>query len=149
MSRLGETQRAYDKIRQLLDQEIRQRRGAAKELEQFRETLNVAFYLLGWAQFEYLVRKGAENLIDDKAKSQTIDRHAWRYLKENVKNISVRNRLDLIFHDQPAIRTGLYKDYERRNEAAHDNKLLPREAKDLSVWLENLEELVEKFQSSE
>jgi hypothetical protein len=62
-----------------------------------------------------------------------------------VKNFSVRRRLDLIFHESPAARGSLDKEYTVRNEAAHDYKLLPREAKDISVWLGELEELVDKF----
>ncbi len=68
MSRLVETQRAYDKLVELLDQEIRKRSGLTKDFQRFRETLDSAFYLLGWAQFEYLVRQEAGDLIDDKSR---------------------------------------------------------------------------------
>jgi len=145
VSRLGETQRTYDKVRQLLDLEIRKRSGSTKELERFRETLDVAFYLLGWAQFEYLVRKEAEKRVTELSKTQTIERHAWQYLMRNLKNFPVRGRLDLIFHTEAPVRAALDKDYEIRNEAAHDYRLLPKEAKDISSWLEELEELVDKF----
>lgn len=145
MSRIQETKRAYDKLIDLLDQEIRKRSGSTQELQRFRETLDVAFYLLGWGQFEYLVRKEAEECIDDKARAHTVDGHAWRFLKENVKSFSVRGRLDLIFHDNHAARASLDKEYKVRNEAAHDYKLLPKEAKDVSIWLRELEELVDKF----
>jgi hypothetical protein len=146
MSRLIGTKKAYDKLIQLLDQEIRKRSGSTKELEQFRETLDVAFYLLGWAQFEYLVRKETEDLIDEKATAHTVERHAWQFLKENVKNLKVRLRLDLIFHANPAVRAGLEKDYVVRNDAAHDYKYLPPEAKGrMSAWLQSREDLVEKF----
>jgi hypothetical protein len=144
MSRIQETKRAYDKIVGVLDQEIRKRRGSAQELERFRQTLDVAFYLLGWGQFEYLVRKEAEVRIEGNAKTHTIDGHAWRYLNENVKNLPVRRRLDLIFHEQSAIRASLEKEYTVRNEAAHDYKL-PKEAKDVSDWLEKLEDIVDNF----
>jgi hypothetical protein len=145
MSRLIETQRAYDRLVQLLDQEVRKRSGSTKDLERFRETLDVAFYLLGWAQFEYLVRKEAEDLIDEKATARTVERHAWQYLKENVKNLTVRLRLDLIFHANTVVRDGLQKDYVVRNNAAHNYKSLPEEAKDVSAWLQSLEDLVVKF----
>jgi hypothetical protein len=145
VSRLAETQRAYDRVSQLLDQEIRKRSGSTKELERYRETLDVAFYLLGWAQFEYLVTKETENRIDERARTQTIDRHAWQYLKRNVKNLAVRLRLDLIFHDQPAMRATLDKHYNVRNAAAHDYKSLPGEAREISAWLESLEDVVDKF----
>jgi hypothetical protein len=145
MSRIQETKRAYDKLVELLNQEIRKRSGSTQELERSRQTLDVAFYLLGWGQFEYLVRKEAEERIEDNARAHTLDGHAWRYLKENVKNFPVRRRLDLIFHGSPSVRGSLNKEYTFRNEAAHDYKLLPKEAKDISVWLRELEALVDKF----
>jgi hypothetical protein len=73
-----------------------------------------------------------------------LDGHAWRYLKENVKAFPVRRRLDLIFHEVPSVRASLDKEYSVRNEAAH-YKLLPKEAKDISAWLKDLEDLVDKF----
>lgn len=144
MSRLQETKRAYDKIADLLDQEIRKRKGSAAELERFRQTLDVAFYLLGWGQFEHLVRQEAETHINEHARAHTSDGHAWRYLKENVKNFPVRRRLDLIFHGNHKVLAGLQKDYTLRNDAAHDYKL-PAEAREVSGWLGKLEELVDKF----
>ncbi len=145
MSRLSEADRAYNRLVQLLNEEIRKRSSSTKDLERCRETLDVAFYLLGWSQFEYLVREEATERIDAKARAQTVERHAWSYLKSNLKNLRVRLWLDLIFHDKPAVRSGLLKDYSVRNEAAHNYKLLPKEAKDVSVWLRSLEELVSKF----
>jgi hypothetical protein len=47
MSRIQETKRAYDKLVELLNQEIRKRSGSTQELERFRQTLDVSFYLLG------------------------------------------------------------------------------------------------------
>jgi hypothetical protein len=145
MSRIQETKRAYDKLVELLNQEIRKRSGSTQELERFRQTLDVAFYLLGWGQFEYLVGKGAEDCIEDNARAHTLDGHAWRYLKKNLKNVPVRQKLDLIFHESPAVRGSLDREYKVRNEAAHHYKLLPKEAKDISVWLKELEELVDRF----
>jgi|SRR5271157_1647356 len=144
MSRLSETQAAYDQLAQLLDQEIRKRSGQKKDLDQCRRILDVAFYLLGWGQFEYLVRQEASELIDGKAKAQTIERHAWTFLKQSLKGLPVRRQLDMIFHTNHAIRSRLQKDYSVRNEAAHDYKL-PTEAKDISAWLQRLEELVDSF----
>jgi hypothetical protein len=144
MSRLQDTKRAYDKISSLLDQEIRKRSGSAQELQRFRQTLDVAFYLLGWGQFEYLVRREAEVKIEENARTRTINSHAWSYLKDNVKNLSVLRRLDLIFHDHPTVRASLDKEYTVRNEAAHDYKL-PNEARDVSEWLERLEALVSQL----
>jgi GAF domain-containing protein len=146
MSRLLDTQRAYDHLAQLLNEEIRKRRGSANELERFRETLDVAFYLLGWAQFEYLVRKETEDRIDEnEKKARTVERHAWKYLKANVKNLKVRLRLDLLFHAQPTVQATLKKDYDVRNDAAHNYKTLPPEAKRISAWLRSLEDLVDRF----
>jgi len=144
MSRLNDTKLAYDKLGELLYKEIRRRRGSARELERIRDTLNVAFYLLGWAQFEYLVREEANDIIEGKARAKTVDGHAWRYLQENLKSLPVRRRLDMIFHADQTTRGNLDRDYSVRNEAAHDYKI-PPEAKDVSAWLQALEELVDKF----
>jgi hypothetical protein len=145
MSRLTETQRAYNGLIRLVEQEIRKRSGPAKDLTRMRETLDVAFYLLGWSQFEYLVREEARELIDERATGHTMDRHAWRHLQDNLKNVPVRRRLDLIFHEKPGVRAGLDRDYELRNDVAHNYKKFPTEARDLSGWLAGLEELAEKF----
>jgi hypothetical protein len=144
MSRIVETKRAYDKLVDLLDQEIRKRSGSTDELERFRRTLDVAFYLLGWGQFEYLVKIEAKDKIDQNARIRTLDAHAWRYLQENIKNFPVRQRLELVFHANPATRNLLDREYTVRNEAAHDYRL-PTEAKDVSAWLQKLEDLVDKF----
>ncbi len=144
MSRLQDTNRAYDKISSLLDQEIRNRRGATQELERFRQILDVAFYILGWGQFEYLVRKETEIRVEENARTRTVNGHAWQYFIENIKNVAVRRRLDVIFHNQPGVRASLDKEYTVRNEAAHDYKL-PKEAKDVSDWLKKLEVFVSQF----
>ena len=83
--------------------------------------------------------------IDEKARAKSVERHAWRYLQDNLKALAVRRRLDLIFHTETAVRVQLDKDYELRNEAAHNYRHLPKEAKDVSAWLLKLEGLVEKF----
>lgn len=146
MSRLTETKRAYDKVRRLLDDELRARTGDAKEIARFQETLDVAFYLLGWAQFEALVRRESKDIVEEKARTKTVDHYAWRYLADGIKEYPVRKRLELIFHTEPATRAQLDKDYTVRNEAAHDYKQLPANARDVSAWLQKLEELVDKFE---
>jgi hypothetical protein len=146
MSRLTETKRAYDKLKRLLDDELRARSGDTKEIARFQETMDVAFYLLGWAQFESLVRRESKEIVDEKARAKTIDQYAWRYLADGIKEYPVRKRLDLIFHAEPALRAALDKDYSVRNEAAHDYKQLPANARDVSAWLQKLEELVDKFE---
>lgn len=145
MSKLTQTRRAYDRIVDLLDQEIRARRGSVNDLEEFRRILDVAFYLLGWGQFEYLVRRETVELVEQHARAKTVDGHAWRQLKSNIKGLTVRNQLDIIFHGDAKLRTELDDDYTVRNEAAHDNRL-PREAKDVSAWLDKLEQAIEKIQ---
>ena len=142
MSLPGETRQAYDRLIGLLDQEIRKRSGSTKDLERFRAILDEAFYLLGWAQFEYLVKKQAKDIIDDKIKTKTIDRHAWRHLKVSG---GIGQHLDLAFHADPAIRAKLGKDYNVRNGVAHEHKPFPPGVRDISAWLENLNDLVEKF----
>jgi len=92
-----------------------------------------------------LVRKEAEERIEEKSRARTVDGVAWRQLLETVKAIPVRRRLDLIFHGNQVVLNSLHKEYTVRNEAAHDYKSLPREAKDVSVWLKELEDLIDKF----
>ncbi|WP_277980572.1 hypothetical protein [Sphingomonas phyllosphaerae] len=145
MSKLEQTRRAYDKITELLDQEIRGRRGATRELEEFRRLLDTAFYLLGWGQFEFLVRRASRDAVEEHARTNTVHGHAWRQIQVNIKALTVRQQLDIIFHADPRTRAELNKDYTVRNEVAHDNQL-PREAKDLSAWFDSLEEAVDKFQ---
>lgn len=146
MSRLEQTRRAYDKIAELLNQEIRARRGSTKDLEEFRRLLDTAFYLLGWGQFEFLVRRASKDVVEEQARAKTVHGHAWRQIQANIKALTVRQQLDIIFHADPQIRSELDKDYTVRNEAAHDNQL-PREAKDLSAWLDKLEEAIDRIQS--
>lgn len=145
MSSLVETQRAYDKLVQLLNQEIRKRSGSTKDLEKFREALDSAFYLLGWGQFEHLVTQQTKEIIDENIRTKSVERHAWRFLKEHVKSTTIGQRLDMVFHASPSVKDQLAKDYESRKAIAHNYKLLPKEAKDISAWLQNLEDLVEKF----
>ena len=145
MSRLTDTRRTYMRLSQLLDQELRRRRGDARELERFRETLDAAFYFLGWAQFEYLVREEVKEIADQEARAKSRVRLAWEYLKDSVKEYSVRKRLDFIFYNKPQIISKLNKDYTVRNDIAHEYKPLPKEARDVANWLQELEELVDDF----
>jgi len=145
VSSLVDTKRAYDKLVQLLDQEIRKRSGSTKDLEKFREALDSAFYLLGWGQFEHLVTDQTKEIIDQKIRTKSVERHAWEFLKARVKSTTVRNRLDMVFHTNPSVRGQLADDYELRNDVAHDYKKLPKEARDISAWLQSLENLVDKF----
>jgi hypothetical protein len=145
MSKLTETKRAFEKISGLLDQEIRKSGGNVKELERFRETLKVAFYLLGWGQFEYLVRTKTKEVIEEHARSKTVDGHAWRSLQQNVKGVKVRKQLDIIFHGNQRLRDSLDDDYDVRNDAAHNYKNLPADAQDIEAWLVSLEEIISQF----
>lgn len=145
MSKLTETKRAYDRLTRLLDNEKRVRRGKLKELGDFQKTMDVAFYLLGWAQFEYLVRQESKEIVEQNAASKKLEQHAWKYLHDNIKEYPVRKRLDLIFHEKPNVRLSLDKDYTVRNEAAHDYKKLPASVEDVSEWLQKLMDIVGGF----
>ena len=110
-----------------------------------RATLDVAFSLLAWSQFKFLVPKESGQLIDEKTRGKSVERHAWRYMKDNAKSVSVRNRLDLIFKgNEPVLKT-LNKDYDLRNDITHNYKKLPAEVRELGDWLAHLEDLVDKF----
>lgn len=146
MSRVGETKRAYEQLARLLDEEIRKGSSNSANLNNIRETLDVAFYLLGWGQFEYLVRQESKEIVEQNARAKTIDRFAWQHLKDAIKEYPVRKRLDLIFDANQRVRAELDKDYTVRNEAAHNYKLLPNEVKNISAWLGKLENLIEKFE---
>ncbi|PNG40870.1 hypothetical protein A1354_11900 [Pseudomonas asplenii] len=146
MSRVGDTKRAYDILARLLDEEIRKKASDSSNLDKVRETLDVAFYLLGWGQFEYLVRQESKEIVEENSRAKTIDRFAWQHLKDALKDYPVRKRLDLIFHANHKVREKLDKDYTVRNEAAHNYKALPSEIKSVSTWLGGLEELIEKFE---
>lgn len=147
MSKLTETKRAYDAISKLLNKEVLKRGSNVRDLQRFQEALDVAFYLLGWSQFEHLVREAASDQVDGMARARTVDGHAWKFVKSNFKRFSVRNKLDVIFHANPKVREELNDDYDLRNEAAHNYKMLPAEARDISDWIDGLEELVEEFQN--
>jgi len=146
MSKLTDTKRAYDRLTRLLDNEKRSRRGELNDLEHFQKALDVAFYLLGWAQFEYLVRQESKGIVAQNSTSKKLERYAWKYLEENLKEYPVRKRLDLIFHENPRIRGELDKDYTVRNDAAHDYKHLPPNAVEVSEWLEKLMSIVDDFE---
>lgn len=143
MSKLTDTKKAFDVISKVIDQEIRKKTSSAADLEKSRQVLNVAFYLLGWGQFEYLVRKETESVVEQNARAKGKERHAWLFLKENVKTMTVRQRLEFLFDGKPGLLQKLKKTYEVRNEAAHDNKGLPVEIADLSAWLKDLEDRID------
>jgi hypothetical protein len=145
MSRITDTKRAYQRLSKMLDKELVERRGDTKELEQFRQTMDAAFYLLAWARFEYLVRKEAEEVVDQHASSKGIDGHSWRYFKENIKSVSVRKRLEVILHAEPKTLQALDKEYTFRNDIAHDNKQLPKEVGGVEAWIVKLEDVIEKL----
>jgi len=145
MSSLLDTKRAYDKFANLLDQEIRNRRGSPNELERYREALDRAFYLLGWGEFEYLVTDQAKGIIDENIGTKSIARHAWEFLKNRVKTTTVRERLDMVFHTNPTVANQLASDYTLRNEVAHNYKKMPKEARYISNWLQSLQDLIDRF----
>ncbi|MGM4877060.1 hypothetical protein AB7645_38160 [Bradyrhizobium sp. 956_D2_N1_5] len=145
MSKLIETRRAFALVEELLNQEIRKGGNQAKELARFRETLQAAFYLLGFAQFEFLVKSKSKEVVSEHAALRTADGHAWRHLKQNINGVSLRAQLDIIFHSDPKLRSKLDENYTVRNDVAHNYKRLPPEAQDIVTWLQSLEDVVEKF----
>ena len=147
MSKLNDTRLAYDRVKAMLDQQLLARSSNAQQIRDCQSAVDVAFYLLGWAQFEYLSRKEAEERIEVEAHAKTIHGGAWRYIREHIKSFSVRRKLEVIFFANQSTLNKLYKDYEIRNEAAHNYKKLPAEVSDVSAWLEHLDDLVGNFQA--
>jgi hypothetical protein len=145
VSKIIETKRAYDLIRELLDQELLAKKGSAQRIKDCQAALDVAFYLLGWAQFEYLSRREAGERIGTNAKAKTADGISWRYVLDNIKAFSLRKKLEVIFFSNQSMLSALNKDYDVRNEAAHNYKKLPAEVRDISAWLQGLEDLVDNF----
>ena len=145
MSNLTEIRQAYERLKQLLDREILDRKGEAAELRRFRKWLDTAFYLLAWANFENLTRKKTEALISEGVRSKSREMHAWVYLKEGLKGYSVRKRLELVFHGRPKLINSLKDRYDVRNDAAHDYRKLPSEVNDLPVLIQEWEDLVDEF----
>lgn len=147
MSKLNETKLAYDRVKTLLDQELLNKKSNAQQIKDCQSAVNVAFYLLGWAQFEYLLRKEAEERIEADARAKTVHGISWRYVLDNIKAFSLRKKLEVIFFTDRTTLDSINKDYDLRNEAAHNYKKLPAEVRDISAWLDHLESLVDKFQS--
>jgi hypothetical protein len=145
MSKLGDTKRAYDRVKSLLDQELLKKHSNAQQIRECQAAVDVAFYLLGWGHFEYLTRKAAEDRMKGEARGRTVHGTAWRFVLENIKRFSVRDKLEVVFHARPAQLKKLKGDYEVRNEAARNYKTLPPEVGDISAWLEHLEDLVNNF----
>ncbi len=145
MSKLIETKRAYDAISRLVRAELLKKGSNTRDLQRFREALDVAFYLLGWAQFEHLARKEANELISDMTRSKTVNAGAWQFVQQNLKGYPLRKKLDVVFHGDTKTLSELNEDYDLRNEAAHNYAKLPKEARDISAWLEGLADLVDQF----
>lgn len=143
MSKLTETKRAYDKLLALIKDEIRSRKGNVDELRRFQESLDVAFYLLGWAQFEYLVAGEAQTVVDENKRAKGKQGLAWGFLDQHFKQMSVRQKLELVVGHDPKKLAQLQKDYSVRNEAAHAYKNLPPEARDVSLWMKRLEDTID------
>jgi hypothetical protein len=145
VSKLIETKAAFDRVKALLDKELLNKKGDAQQIRDCQSAVNVAFYLLGWAQFEYLTRKEAEDRIEADARAKTVHGISWRYVLDTIKAFSLRRKLEVIFFTDPATLKKLGEDYEIRNEAAHDYKKLPSKVSDVSAWLDHLESLVDRF----
>ena len=145
MCRLAATKLAYDHVKGLLDQEILKKKYSAQQVKDWQKSVDLAFYVLGWAQFEHLSRKEAEQRIDVEERAKTVHGAAWRFVSKNIKNFSLRSMLDVIFHAKPKILSKLHRNYDIRNEVVHENGTLPADAQDVSAWLAHLEELVKDF----
>ncbi len=70
-------------------------------------------------------------------------KHAWFFLLERIKDYPVRKQLDLVFHGRDDVIKTLNRQYTVRNEAAHDHRKLPPEAKDLPGLIGEWEKLVD------
>ena len=147
MSKLTDTKRAYDAIAKLVDTQILKKGSNMKDLQRFREALDVAFYLLGWARFEHLAREEARGRIEERARAKEVDGRAWKFVQQNFKSsFTLRKKLEVIFHSDGKTLAKLNDDYELRNDAAHNYAMLPKEARDISEWLAGLEDLADGFQ---
>lgn len=144
MSRLKETKRAFEKVTMLLDQEIRKKASNSKDLESYRAIVEIAFYILAFGQFEYLVKREANGIIDVNAALKTLDGRAWKILQQKG-DVPLRKLLDLIYHADPKVLKSLNDSYTIRNDSVHSNQVLPKEAKDVKLFIQELEELVDNF----
>ena len=144
MSRLTETKRAFDKVTALLDQEIRKKTSNSKDLEKYRAIVEIAFYVLAFGQFEYLVKREANGIIDENAALKTLDGRAWKIVQQKG-DVSLRKLLDLIYHTDQKVLKSLNDSYTIRNDSVHGNQMLPKEAKDVALFVQQLEELVESL----
>lgn len=142
MSRLTQTKRAYKTVVSLLDQETRKNKSNTKELESFRSTVDIAFYILAFGQFEYLVKREAKDLIEGFARQKTIDGRAWKILEQRG-DMSLRKMLEIIYHGKPDFLRSLNESYDIRNDSVHGNKSLPKEAKDVEIFIQKLVELAD------
>ncbi len=146
MSRLTETRRAFDKISDLLDQEIRKKTSSSKDLENYRAIAEIAFYVLAFGQFEYLVKREATGIIDANAALKTLDGRAWKIVQQRG-DVPLRKLLDLIYHADQKVLKSLNESYTIRNDSVHGNQMLPKEAKDVSLFIQQLGELVDNLDS--
>lgn len=144
MSRLTDTKRAFDKVTSLLDQEIRKKSSNSKDLEKYRAIVDIAFYVLAFGQFEYLVKREGNGIIDENAALKTLDGRAWKIVQQKG-DVPLRKMLDLIYHADHKLLNSLNESYSIRNDSVHGNQMLPKEAKDVALFIQHLEELVADF----
>lgn len=144
MSRLTDTKRAFDKVTALLDQEIRKKASNSKDLEKYRAIVDIAFYVLAFGQFEYLVKREATDIIDENAALKTLDGRAWNIVQQKG-DVPLRKMLDLIYHADQKVLNSLNKSYSIRNDSVHGNQMLPTEVKDVALFIQQLEDLVQNL----
>ena len=144
MSRLTETKRAFNKVTNLLDQEIRKNSSNSKDLEKYRAIVEIAFYVLAFGQFEYLVKREATGIIDQNAELKTLEGRAWKIVQQKG-DVPLRKLLDLIYHADQKVLKSLNESYTIRNDSVHGNQMLPKEGKDVALFIQQLEELVDNL----
>lgn len=147
MSKLTETQKAYDRISDLLAQAILSNKSSANDIKKAQDFLDVAFYLMAWGQFEYLIKNEVKDRVADNARAKGLPGFPWKLLNQNIKQMTIRQMLELIFIADQRTREKLEKDYGVRNASTHDYRMLPTPRVRVSEWIAELEEYVEKFSS--
>ena len=145
MSKLSETQKAYDRITDLLGRAILTNRGSVNELRKAQDVLDVAFYLLAWGQFEYLVKNEVKDRVSGGARAKGLLGFPWRLLNQNIRQMTISQMLELIFIADQQTLEKLQKDYGVRNASTHDYRMLPTPKVRVSEWIAELEDHVQKF----
>jgi hypothetical protein len=100
---------------------------------------------MAWGQFEYLIKNEVKDRVADNARAKGLLGFSWRLLNQNIKQMTIRQMLELIFIADQHTREKLEKNYGIRNASTHDYRMLPSPRVRVSEWIAELEEYVEKF----